>query len=277
MTRAADSWNDPRGAEVYNDVVRRGRLYPELGRRLAALVAPSSHVHGHARAACVRVLDVATGTGVVAGALLARLGPHGQVAGTDWAAAMLAVARRELPVHNAEFVRADTARLPFAAQTFDAVTCSAAFWHFPAPAAALAEFARVLRPGGRLAYNVPAAQLEGADDLPPAPVQLALARLGRERTGGEPRPAGPQRRAADLHEAALRCGFTIAETHVADLTVPQSELLELLEVPAIGARMFPDLEADGRAALLAAATRAVDPGQPVTVRWHEFAFVRTIA
>lgn len=275
MTRAADSWDDPRGAEVYNDVVRRGRLYPELGRRLATLAVPAPPVHGSVPASAVRVLDLATGTGIVAGALLARLGPHGQVVGTDYAPAMLAVARCELPVHNVAFVRADNARLPFAAGSFDAVTCSAAFWHFPAPEAALTELARVVRPGGRLVYNVPAAQLAGADDLPPAPVQLALARLGRARTGTDPQPAGPRRSAADLHEAALRCGFTIAATHVADAAIAQSELIDLLEVPAIGARMFPDLDADGRAALVADAVRAVDPGQAVTVRWHEFAFVRT--
>jgi ubiquinone/menaquinone biosynthesis C-methylase UbiE len=47
------------------------------------------------------------------------------------------------------WVRADAARLPFAAASFDALTCTEAFHWFPDQGAALREFKRVLAPGGR--------------------------------------------------------------------------------------------------------------------------------
>jgi arsenite methyltransferase len=55
------------------------------------------------------------------------------------------------------FVRADAQQLPLRDQTVDAVVSIAVLQLLPDPAAALAEMARVLRPGGRLAVMVPSA------------------------------------------------------------------------------------------------------------------------
>ena len=100
-----------------------------------------------------RLLDLATGTGdLVLGAL--RRFPQVRVTGLDLTPAMLAIARRRVEAvggaARVAFVEGDATHLPFGAAAFDAVTCAFGFRNFPDPAAALAEAARVLTPGGTL-------------------------------------------------------------------------------------------------------------------------------
>lgn len=91
------------------------------------------------------VLDIATGTGTSSDPL-ADAGVH--VVPADFSLGMLrqgAHRRADLP-----FLAADALRLPFADAAFDAVTMSFGLRNVADPAAALAEFARITRPGGRL-------------------------------------------------------------------------------------------------------------------------------
>jgi demethylmenaquinone methyltransferase / 2-methoxy-6-polyprenyl-1,4-benzoquinol methylase len=101
-----------------------------------------------------RVLDVATGTGLVARALVARYGCH--VVGLDQSAPMLARAHAELaadpaPAERIELVEGEAEALPFADAEFDHLTFTYLLRYVDDPAATLAELARVVRPGGRLA------------------------------------------------------------------------------------------------------------------------------
>jgi len=95
-----------------------------------------------------RVLDVATGPGWVAAHAAER---GASVVGIDVAEAMIARARNAHP--GLEFRRADAHELPFAEASFDAVVGNLAVMHLSRPERAMAEFARVLRPGGRLALT----------------------------------------------------------------------------------------------------------------------------
>jgi ubiquinone/menaquinone biosynthesis C-methylase UbiE len=95
-----------------------------------------------------RVLDVACGTGVVARAAVDRVRPDGSVTGVDLNPAMLTVARRVAP--GIDWRQGDVSALPFGADAFDVVTCQAAVFFFPDLTGALAEMARVTRPGGRV-------------------------------------------------------------------------------------------------------------------------------
>jgi SAM-dependent methyltransferase len=90
-----------------------------------------------------RVLDAACGTGRHA-AYLAELG-HA-VTGLDVSPDMLAVARRRVP--DARLVEAPLAPLPFEDREFDAAVCALALSHVADPTEAVAELARVVRPGG---------------------------------------------------------------------------------------------------------------------------------
>jgi SAM-dependent methyltransferase len=71
-------------------------------------------------------------------------------------AGMFDALRPEVPAGAAAAaVRGDAYRLPFADATFDKVVAAEILEHLPADAVAMAELARVLKPGGRLAVTVP--------------------------------------------------------------------------------------------------------------------------
>jgi SAM-dependent methyltransferase len=97
------------------------------------------------------VLDVACGPGNISRRALARLGPGGLLVGIDASPTMLARAVADTHATNAAYMRADAERLPFANASFDAVCCYAALYLIARPFDAIAEMARVLRPGGRVA------------------------------------------------------------------------------------------------------------------------------
>lgn len=100
-------------------------------------------------AAGLRVLDVASGPGYVAAAAAER---ETLVTGVDLSAGMVKLAQRLQP--ELDFVRGDAEALPFEDESFDAVVANFAILHVGRPERAVAEFARVLAPGGRLALSV---------------------------------------------------------------------------------------------------------------------------
>ena len=97
----------------------------------------------------LRILDVGTGPGIVSN-LLSELG-H-EVTGIDASEGMLKTARsNSLALHNSmHLLQGDGERLPFASGSFDAVVNRYVLWTLPQPEKALAEWQRVLMPGGRL-------------------------------------------------------------------------------------------------------------------------------
>lgn len=98
-----------------------------------------------------RLLDIGTGTGRMA-ELFAERTEH--IVALDKSLAMLRVARaklQHLPAERVELVQGDFASLPFAPESFDTVLFHQVLHFAQAPGAALAEAARVTRPGGRIA------------------------------------------------------------------------------------------------------------------------------
>jgi demethylmenaquinone methyltransferase/2-methoxy-6-polyprenyl-1,4-benzoquinol methylase len=121
---------------------------PRWRRALVDEVAP-------ARGA--RVLDVATGTGMVAAELRSRA--DCRVVGLDQSAEMLAGARRRFAGdERVELIEGQAERLPFADDSFDALTFTYLLRYVDDPPATLRELARVVKPGGRVAsleFGVP--------------------------------------------------------------------------------------------------------------------------
>jgi ubiquinone/menaquinone biosynthesis C-methylase UbiE len=97
-----------------------------------------------------RVLEDGCGTGAVTRELAAWPGVA-EVTGVDPSPTFLATARRLGPRANARFLEGDARGLDFQDQSFDVVVFHTTLCHVPGPHLALAEAARVLRPGGWLA------------------------------------------------------------------------------------------------------------------------------
>ena len=99
-----------------------------------------------------RVLDVATGTGDLALELAGRVGPRGEVIGSDFSEAMLALARRKAPAAQAPitFEWANAMALPYADGEFAAATVGFGARNFSDLELGLREMARVVRPGGKV-------------------------------------------------------------------------------------------------------------------------------
>jgi demethylmenaquinone methyltransferase / 2-methoxy-6-polyprenyl-1,4-benzoquinol methylase len=119
-----------------------------------------------------RVLDVATGTGLVARELVARYGCS--VVGLDQSAQMLDGARARLSAKaelagRIELVQGQAEQLPFEDGEFEHLTFTYLLRYVDDPAATLTELARVVRPGGHIAA------LEFG--LPDPPLWRALWRL----------------------------------------------------------------------------------------------------
>ena len=182
--------------------------YDELGAALSFFETALAPGDGRSSGAKPndRVLDVATGTGLVARALVERYGCR--VVGLDQSAPMLSRARAELAADPALAARVELAEgeaeaLPFADAEFDHLTFTYLLRYVDDPAATLRELVRVVRPGGRIAcleFCVPEGvwlwpwRLYTRVGLPDArPARLAAMVRGRAlpRPGIEASPAPP--------------------------------------------------------------------------------------
>lgn len=140
MTLRGPSARDAfRDAEAYDEA-----MAPSLRTMAAGVVLRAALRPGE------RALDVGTGTGV---AVAAAAGGDREVIGLDLSSEMLAVARRRLPDHT--FVEGDFAVLPFEDGRFDVVLSVHALLFADDPVAALGEWRRVTRVGGRVSLSVP--------------------------------------------------------------------------------------------------------------------------
>jgi ubiquinone/menaquinone biosynthesis C-methylase UbiE len=119
-----------------------GGQHERVAARLVDVAAPQKGEH---------VLDVGTGTGLVAHLVAPRVSP-GSVIGIDLSDNMLALARSKKS-KNVQFLGMAAERLVFKPETFDLVTMGEALAYLGDPTDALAEAHRVLREGGRLAVS----------------------------------------------------------------------------------------------------------------------------
>lgn len=100
-----------------------------------------------------RYLDLGCSAGLYTRELARLLGASGHVVGVDISPSMLRQAARNCEAAGVEasLLRADAESLPFAPESFDGVLCGGSLNEFGNPGRALAEAARVLKPGGRIA------------------------------------------------------------------------------------------------------------------------------
>lgn len=202
-----------------------------------------------------RLLDVAAGKGTSAIFLAQRFGC--QVVGLDYSSANIAQANAA--AHEASlsgrvhFHQGDAESLPFASDEFDALICECAFCTFPDKPAAAAEFARVLRPGGRLVLSdltrsgPLAAELQGLlgwiaclADARPAGHYISLLET-----------AGIKVQSVEPHTAALR-------SMVAEI---RAKLLAAELVIKLGNLDLPEIDLDQAKSLARAADEHIQQGK----------------
>lgn len=102
------------------------------------------------------VLDIATGTGIVAIASAQIVGSEGKVIGLDISSGMLAQAQRKIEaanLQNIELIEADADYLNFPDGSFDAILCSSAIVYLTNIPASLRQWYRFLKPGGIVAFS----------------------------------------------------------------------------------------------------------------------------
>lgn len=131
-------WADPSIAKTYADAFSNATRL--VARHLAEHVEARPGAH---------VLDLCCGHGVVSAEMVAR---GAEVTGLDFSPAMVSLAEEAVP--DAIFIQGDAMAMAFADASFDAVTIGFGVPHFPDPAKGLREAARVLKPGGRLAFSI---------------------------------------------------------------------------------------------------------------------------
>ncbi len=197
-------------------------------------------------------LDAACGTGRYAEILAGR--GH-RVIGVDSSPDMLARARTKVP--QGEFLLGDLTELPVADAEVDLVVCALALTHVPALEPVMAEFARVLRPGGHLviADMHPERVAQGA--IPP--VRSADGRPGRLSTH--------RHLIGDYLRAALPVGLQVRRCEEPPLPA-RARPVPADRADTLGTagpwELWPWCLAD----MVPEATRAANAGAPAQVIWH---------
>ena len=145
---------------------RRFKAMERAGfNRIAARYAEGAHLRAELAAALLdaaalapgqRVLDLASGPGLLARDAALRIAPGGTVLATDIAEGMLVEGARRCGEHASTpcFAAADAEQLCLADVSVDRVLAGLALFAFPHPERALAEMHRVLVPGGLVALSV---------------------------------------------------------------------------------------------------------------------------
>ena len=222
-----------------------------------------------------RVLDVGTGTGIVARLAAPAVGPAGSVAGLDASPAMLSVARAAATEEGLiiDWYEGQAEALPYPDESFDLVLSQFALMFFADQQSALTEMRRVLTPGGRVALSV----FEGIDRHPfyVALDEAIVRRLGASAVGaifalGDVDALGASLERAGFREVAIErfaitarfpnpAGFLTGEIDVDTASIPAMQGLD----PTARRELVTAIEQE-----MAEPLRAVTIGDAVQLPFH---------
>ncbi len=144
-----------RKQEIVGVFSRSAATYDRVGPRFFAHFGRCLVERAHI-AAEASVLDVAAGRGALLFPAAQQAGPRGRVVGIDLSPEMVRSTAAEIQnagLSNAEILLMDAEELQFPDASFDCVLSGFSLWFFPQPPRALAEFLRVLKPGGRIGIS----------------------------------------------------------------------------------------------------------------------------
>jgi ubiquinone/menaquinone biosynthesis C-methylase UbiE len=222
-----------------------------------------------------RVLDVGTGTGIVARLAAPNVGPAGSVVGFDASPAMLSVARAMAAEEGLtiDWNEGQAEALPYPDERFDLVLSQFALMFFADRAGALAEIWRVLIPGGRVALSV----FQGIDRHPfyQALDDAIERRLGMSAVGEIFALGDADALGASLTRAGFRDVVVEPFPIIASFPNPDSFLAGEIDVDTAAIPAMQGLDLDARRDLTAAiqadmakALDAVTEGTHVRLTFH---------
>lgn len=178
-----------------------------------------------------RVLDIAAGAGEPALSAATRVGPEGYVLATDIAEEIIQLAQKvadERGIKHIETRVMDGESLDLDDATFDAVICRLGLMYMPHPVAALSEWHRVLKPGGRVGIVVFSTPDRNGWGMTPVSIIRQRAQLPPP-VPGQP---GPFSLGADgvLESAFQEAGFAKSEIKAVPAPLQMSDIKEYMNL-----------------------------------------------
>lgn len=255
MSTSALGWDHPDTARYYAAFDRRHGRYRHANRMLArhAALAPGQHV-----------LDVAAGTGGTAAAVLARVRECSIVC-FEPAAAMREAGARRLRDRRVRWTGEWLER----AASFERVVSGAAMWQLLPLDLTFARVFELLRPGGCLAFDVPALYL-GEPDAPGRgddPLLLALPAILANGRTSRAAAAESLPGATAIDAMLVQAGFRFTRWSF-ELRFSQEAYRDWLKIPPTSDGMLCGLDADERARAIDAAFEQVSAGSWRRERWR---------
>ncbi|MEW1699091.1 class I SAM-dependent methyltransferase [Streptomyces sp. NPDC093249] len=265
---ALNGWDDDANAQAYADFSLAHPLYDATSRDLARRVGV---------AGTERVVDLCGGAGATARALLDLLPPQTRVVSVDSAAAMQRAGRRTLSDPRLSWITAPAERLAahIPSAGADAVVCNSAIWKTDVPAVFNA-VARVLRPGGRFAFNIGGgfAGIRHPDELAvrTTPTLSSLIREIALRDHGHAPPRKITRTLPKLPlETVARhlasAGLSLVETEVTAQHGTMAEKKAWLSIPLFARPADGGFTHAQQAEILDAAYALTTPDSPTVTSW----------
>lgn len=250
-------WRGWENAESYDAFVREHDVYRWLNAQLVDVAELGR---------CRRVLDLGCGTGATTRAALGAIAVEGEVIGIDGSPEMVAVARSNTVDPRASFAVASAGAVEEVVDgPFDAAISNAAFWQFPAQDRVWRALGSLLEPGAALTYNVPAERAPGTG--PSHGFQVALARAIERRADAPYRQTATRIDPARTAARAQAAGFVEELRETRSWVGPQSELIELMRIPAMREPIASGLSLDEVLAAVDESEARVDPDREVQVDW----------
>jgi SAM-dependent methyltransferase len=257
-------WDDPATASAYERFCRRHLRYR---RANAVLVREAAILPG------LRVLDLGAGSGRTASAALRYIGRDGAVVCVEPAGAMRAAGQRRVRDPRVSW-RAGLPSPSGPPSAFDRVLAGAVIWQLGPPYEWIDRLASLLRPGGALAFNVPALYLGEADEagggLDPQLVDLVTRLASESPSRAVPSPAsGPtwDCRREDI-EAALRRARLRYRAWEFRHRLTQVAYAHWLSIPVVSEGFLAGVQAGERVRRIEQALAAVDRHSYKWERWR---------
>ena len=251
----SNKWDE--SAAVYRSNVENISFYKVTNQRIvtAANIQPG-----------MTVIDLACGSGVTTRLICEALRGEGKVFAIDSSASMLVQARRYVNSGMVSFLESDACVFSYqVTEKVDLILCNAAFWHFSDPPSVLEECRKVLKPKGRVFFNLPDQEFDFGDGKQSQMSQTVAKCLNQ--------PLRPNMERFDrdiINEIAEKSNFEVSDYKTFGVDLDYNDLIAFYSIPHVSERRFPELPYNERVKIIESAFSKLDKNTLITYRWAQF-------